>query len=158
MSKIIATRHICWGRQLWEMSSEPNVWRKFFQKGEVLWFPPLWKICPKSDLNLTYFDKRKDCPVDGDIFRWCHGSLGCKGRESWDVNIVEWILFYGNPSWNILSKDVRLPVQLQRAMAAEAEAAREARAKVKTRMFICAISLYLFPSYLQICGSWCVLE
>ena len=27
------------------------------------------------------------------------------------------------------SKDVRLPVQLQRAMAAEAEAAREARAK-----------------------------
>ena len=30
----------------------------------------------------------------------------------------------------ICSKDVRLPVQLQRAMAAEAEAAREARAKV----------------------------
>ncbi len=29
-------------------------------------------------------------------------------------------------------KDVRLPVQLQRAMAAEAEAAREARAKVTT--------------------------
>ena len=28
------------------------------------------------------------------------------------------------------SKDVRLPVQLQRAMAAEAEAAREAKAKV----------------------------
>ena len=28
------------------------------------------------------------------------------------------------------SKDCRLPVQLQRAMAAEAEAAREARAKV----------------------------
>ena len=28
------------------------------------------------------------------------------------------------------SKDVRLPVQLQRVMAAEAEAAREARAKV----------------------------
>lgn len=28
------------------------------------------------------------------------------------------------------SKDVRLPVQLQRAMAAEAEASREARAKV----------------------------
>ena len=31
---------------------------------------------------------------------------------------------------DICSKDVRLPVQLQRAMAAEAEAAREARAKV----------------------------
>ena len=35
--------------------------------------------------------------------------------------VVEW---YEN------RKDVRLPVQLQRAMAAEAEASREARAKV----------------------------
>lgn len=34
-------------------------------------------------------------------------------------------------AWIYLNrKDVRLPVQLQRAMAAEAEAAREARAKV----------------------------
>ena len=32
----------------------------------------------------------------------------------------------------VFSKDCRLPVQLQRAMAAEAEAAREARAKVGT--------------------------
>ena len=31
----------------------------------------------------------------------------------------------------IYRKDVRLPQQLQRAMAAEAEASREARAKVK---------------------------
>ena len=31
---------------------------------------------------------------------------------------------------SLFSKDARLPVQLQRAMAAEAEAAREARAKV----------------------------
>ena len=31
----------------------------------------------------------------------------------------------------ICSKDARLPIQLQRAMAAEAEAAREARAKVR---------------------------
>ena len=29
------------------------------------------------------------------------------------------------------SKDVRLPIQLQRAMAAEAEATREAKAKVR---------------------------
>lgn len=35
----------------------------------------------------------------------------------------------GHPIWHD-SKDVRLPVQMQRAMAAEAEAAREARAKV----------------------------
>ena len=34
------------------------------------------------------------------------------------------------------SKDARLPVQLQRAMAAEAEAAREARAKVIINMMI----------------------
>ena len=35
---------------------------------------------------------------------------------------------------NTPSKDARLPVQLQRAMAAEAEAAREARAKVGFNM------------------------
>lgn len=35
----------------------------------------------------------------------------------------------------LFSKDVRLPVQLQRAMAAEAEAAREARAKVNMKPF-----------------------
>ena len=39
---------------------------------------------------------------------------------------------------NLLSKDARLPVQLQRAMAAEAEAAREARAKVVV-MEICSL-------------------
>ena len=33
-------------------------------------------------------------------------------------------------------KDVRLPVQLQRAMAAEAEAAREARAKASITIYI----------------------
>jgi hypothetical protein len=32
---------------------------------------------------------------------------------------------------SVHSKDVRLPIQLQRAMAAEAEATREAKAKVK---------------------------
>ena len=37
------------------------------------------------------------------------------------------------------SKDVRLPVQLQRAMATEAEAAREARAKVSHNTFFCHI-------------------
>ena len=37
-----------------------------------------------------------------------------------------------NTNFEFYSKDVRLPVQLQRAMAAEAEAAREARAKVST--------------------------
>ena len=45
------------------------------------------------------------------------------------------------------SKDARLPVQLQRAMAAEAEAAREARAKVTFlaahHIHICTILLLL---------------
>ena len=36
-------------------------------------------------------------------------------------------------------KDARLPVQLQRAMAAEAEAAREARAKVN---YLCRPHIY----------------
>jgi len=38
-------------------------------------------------------------------------------------------------------KDVKLPIQLQRAMAAEAEAAREARAKVITST--CGFGVYL---------------
>lgn len=38
-------------------------------------------------------------------------------------------------------KDVRLPVQLQRAMAAEAEAAREARAKV--RLFFSLLFIFM---------------
>ena len=41
-----------------------------------------------------------------------------------EVKVVKPVLFAA------FSKDVRLPQQLQRAMAAEAEAAREARAKV----------------------------
>lgn len=57
-----------------------------------------------------------------------------------DVNISSSWLFQSNldeatDNWGIKVerveiKDVKLPVQLQRAMAAEAEAAREARAKV----------------------------
>ena len=39
------------------------------------------------------------------------------------------------------SKDARLPVQLQRAMAAEAEAAREARAKVCTTYIYISIAM-----------------
>ena len=59
-------------------------------------------------------------------------SLGYQSRKSWNVSLrqqtngriikLSFTIVY--------SKDARLPVQLQRAMAAEAEAAREARAKV----------------------------
>ena len=40
-----------------------------------------------------------------------------------------------------IRKDVRLPVQLQRAMAAEAEAAREARAKVWLYVHNCILTI-----------------
>ena len=56
------------------------------------------------------------------------------------VNILRHIIFKetldeGTEPWGVMVervevKDVRVPEQLQRAMAAEAEAAREARAKV----------------------------
>lgn len=61
------------------------------------------------------------------------------GHQSWtgrNVNKNEIWFFFLFEIVNFLfilfqySKDVRLPIQLQRAMAAEAEASREARAKV----------------------------
>lgn len=69
--------------------------------------------------------------------------MGNKGGTSGDVsapakNAVQLVQLIHSDSlvhalcFNLFSsKDVRLPVQLQRAMAAEAEAAREARAKVR---------------------------
>lgn len=58
--------------------------------------------------------------------------------------------------WSLLyrSKDVRLPVQLQRAMAAEAEAAREARAKVvlKVSLFL-DCTAHLMPLSLQVIAA-----
>ena len=39
------------------------------------------------------------------------------------------------------SKDVRLPVQMQRAMAAEAESTREARAKVKKQLLLMSLRM-----------------
>ena len=56
--------------------------------------------------------------------KWCDLPLGVA-----DIQIVENFVHQFVIIFNC-SKDVRLPVQLQRAMAAEAEAAREARAKV----------------------------
>lgn len=46
-------------------------------------------------------------------------------------------------------KDVRLPSNLQRAMAAEAEASREARAKVHTLLFI----ILIFISTLKVIAA-----
>lgn len=44
-------------------------------------------------------------------------------------------------------KDVKLPLQLQRAMAAEAEASREARAKVRQ-----------FKGAIRLIGSWLLID
>ena len=59
-------------------------------------------------------------------------------------NVMKTLLDEATDPWGVRVervevKDVRLPVQLQRAMAAEAEAAREARAKVFR--ILCSISL-----------------
>ena len=53
-------------------------------------------------------------------------------------------------------KDVRLPVQLQRAMAAEAEAAREARAKVG--LLIQGVPQKMHCSFCLICPATNLLE
>ena len=55
--------------------------------------------------------------------------------------VINAALYEATDPWSVAVervefKDVRLPVQLQRAMAAEAEAAREARAKVWIGMII----------------------
>ena len=55
-----------------------------------------------------------------------------------------------SPEIDYFSKDCRLPIQLQRAMAAEAEAAREARAKVSVQTVPCSPPHY---SYLQVIAA-----
>ena len=62
-------------------------------------------------------------------------------------HVMEHILDEATRPWGVKVerveiKDVRVPVQLQRAMAAEAEAAREARAKVRCPSV--RMTLYLF--------------
>ena len=58
--------------------------------------------------------------------RLCPGESKSRGLRCNNKLIINKLIF--SP---VCSKDARLPVQLQRAMAAEAEAAREARAKVR---------------------------
>ena len=54
-------------------------------------------------------------------------------------------------TFNFFRKDVRLPVQLQRAMAAEAEAAREARAKVS--YFFCQCDQFSMTIFVRNWGA-----
>ena len=50
------------------------------------------------------------------------------------VYLSNYLLKINNPDFPLYSKDVCLPAQLQCAMAAEAVAAREARAKVSLKI------------------------
>ena len=55
------------------------------------------------------------------------------------------MLYIGAVTLLLFRKDARLPVQLQRAMAAEAEAAREARAKVQfDQKLVKMVCIYVF--------------
>lgn len=56
-----------------------------------------------------------------------HFSLSLSSQSSLDDATDDW----GIKVERVEIKDVKLPLQLQRAMAAEAEASREARAKVR---------------------------
>ena len=66
-------------------------------------------------------------------FGSCYRSLGHSSGACRSVRLFFYLYLFSLSSYNffLCRKDVRLPVQLQRAMAAEAEAAREARAKVR---------------------------
>ena len=70
---------------------------------------------------------------------WSNNSLGHQSGKGRNVS-VNWLEYLQVLIQWCLSKitnyrkDARLPVQLQRAMAAEAEAAREARAKVRLKL------------------------
>ena len=108
-----ATRPVCWLLRRCVTCWAPRICRKFWLSVKT---SPTW--CNRL---LT---KR---PTHG-ASKW--SALKCndfdlkfkKGTQIEDVICIR--------IFNFNSKDVRLPVQLQRAMAAEAEAAREARAKV----------------------------
>lgn len=65
-----------------------------------------------------------------DFHVWCilSSSSFCLLQSNLDEATDNW----GIKVERVEIKDVKLPHQLQRAMAAEAEAAREARAKVRT--------------------------
>ena len=82
-----------------------------------------WKFCQKMSRDPLYY-RQLTCDVLTEL-----PSV----KVFINICIHHSAAFY---TFNFFRKDVRLPVQLQRAMAAEAEAAREARAKVNSRHHI----------------------
>lgn len=69
-------------------------------------------------------------PLVDRFIRWRHGII--KVFYRCQTNLDEATDHWGIKVERVEIKDVKLPHQLQRAMAAEAEATREARAKVGT--------------------------
>ena len=72
----------------------------------------------------------KDTSEDLKIFYVEHNLFGDKNEFEKDENSNSTVVIEKLETITNFSKDARLPENLQRAMAAEAEAAREARAKV----------------------------
>ncbi len=107
-----ATPHVFWPQLLCEMFLAQRTLLRFYLNEKVLamWCSPHWMM-----QQIPGGSKWKEWKCD-------HSFLYYKNK----ILVYSWfwlkLLFF--------RKDVRLPVQLQRAMAAEAEAAREARAKV----------------------------
>ena len=74
------------------------------------------------------FTETKTCNLDPSLFRVTKIKL--IQQHNGDQLTQNLIVAFRKTIVENYRKDARLPVQLQRAMAAEAEAAREARAKV----------------------------
>ena len=72
-----------------------------------------------------------------------------KEKSHRQIDYLKFNLILGITVERVEVKDVRLPVSLQRAMAAEAEAAREAKAKVYFQNFveIFFVILHLYSNY-----------
>ena len=73
------------------------------------------------------FTETKTCNLDQSLLEY--ENQVNPTTEWWPIN-TNLIVAFRKTIVENYRKDARLPVQLQRAMAAEAEAAREARAKV----------------------------
>ena len=119
----IVGRHLCTG---------PYWWPKTLRNERGLEFSNFLQSFLFSDLSRDFIRKRIDLSFNGKHSWWSHSTVG---SESWagrdkGARFLKRFLPFSIIYYSSSIQDVRVPVQLQRAMAAEAEAAREARAKV----------------------------
>lgn len=119
---------VSWLRLHWGMYLEPKTWPSCYQTGRgyrkvCRWDWRLWVLWRGSQKALIPGCFAFLVPVIGTIWFFLQESLD-EATDAWGIKVER-----------VEIKDVKLPQQLQRAMAAEAEASREARAKVKTGKF-----------------------